>query len=134
MYKYIYVNAHTHFYKCIKKYQHFLFILCQPSPAVQDSPDVVSRVTQYMLGANGAHQLPIAEAMLTYKQKRWHMHRAAQIHIFYKRIKPFRGGNINVVCRTHWIWNSSVIFNMVPLDNKTYSKIMTPQLYLAKYN
>uniref|UniRef100_A0A673N1C7 Phosphofurin acidic cluster sorting protein 2-like n=1 Tax=Sinocyclocheilus rhinocerous TaxID=307959 RepID=A0A673N1C7_9TELE len=34
-----------------------------------DSPDVVSRVTQYMLGANGAHQLPIAEAMLTYKQK-----------------------------------------------------------------
>lgn len=39
-------------------------------PAVQDSPDVVSRVTQYMLGANRAHQLPIAEAMLTYKQKR----------------------------------------------------------------
>ncbi|XP_073729560.1 phosphofurin acidic cluster sorting protein 2 isoform X2 [Misgurnus anguillicaudatus] len=38
--------------------------------SVQDSPDVVSRVTQYMLGANGAHQLPIAEAMLTYKQKR----------------------------------------------------------------
>ncbi|XP_077393996.1 phosphofurin acidic cluster sorting protein 2 isoform X2 [Festucalex cinctus] len=36
----------------------------------QESPDVVSRVTQYMLGANGAHQLPIAEAMLTYKQKR----------------------------------------------------------------
>uniref|UniRef100_A0A8C9VWN3 Phosphofurin acidic cluster sorting protein 2 n=1 Tax=Scleropages formosus TaxID=113540 RepID=A0A8C9VWN3_SCLFO len=36
---------------------------------VQDSPDVVSRVTQYMVGANGAHQLPIAEAMLTYKQK-----------------------------------------------------------------
>uniref|UniRef100_A0A8C9VBU4 Phosphofurin acidic cluster sorting protein 2 n=1 Tax=Scleropages formosus TaxID=113540 RepID=A0A8C9VBU4_SCLFO len=32
-----------------------------------DSPDVVSRVTQYMVGANGAHQLPIAEAMLTYK-------------------------------------------------------------------
>ncbi|XP_061553044.1 phosphofurin acidic cluster sorting protein 2 isoform X5 [Phycodurus eques] len=37
---------------------------------VQEGPDVVSRVTQYMLGANGAHQLPIAEAMLTYKQKR----------------------------------------------------------------
>nr|XP_043904267.1 phosphofurin acidic cluster sorting protein 2 isoform X6 [Solea senegalensis] len=35
----------------------------------QESPDVVSRVTQYMMGANGAHQLPIAEAMLTYKQK-----------------------------------------------------------------
>uniref|UniRef100_A0A8C2CBC9 Phosphofurin acidic cluster sorting protein 2 n=1 Tax=Cyprinus carpio TaxID=7962 RepID=A0A8C2CBC9_CYPCA len=41
-----------------------------PTSAVQDSPDVVSRVTQYMLGANGALQLPIAEAMLTYKQKR----------------------------------------------------------------
>ncbi|KAG5265602.1 hypothetical protein AALO_G00244290 [Alosa alosa] len=36
----------------------------------QDSLDVVSRITQYMAGANGAHQLPIAEAMLTYKQKR----------------------------------------------------------------
>ncbi|XP_063040443.1 phosphofurin acidic cluster sorting protein 2 isoform X5 [Engraulis encrasicolus] len=35
----------------------------------QDSLDVVSRITQYMAGANGAHQLPIAEAMLTYKQK-----------------------------------------------------------------
>ncbi|MEQ2187043.1 hypothetical protein GOODEAATRI_000505, partial [Goodea atripinnis] len=37
----------------------------------QESPDVVSRVTQYMEGANGAHQLPIAEAMLTYKQMRY---------------------------------------------------------------
>ncbi|XP_047466703.1 phosphofurin acidic cluster sorting protein 2 isoform X11 [Mugil cephalus] len=35
----------------------------------QENLDVVSRVTQYMVGANGAHQLPIAEAMLTYKQK-----------------------------------------------------------------
>lgn len=64
---YINVNEHAHFHKCLK---NVFFILCQPSPAVQDSPDVVSRVTQYMLGANGAHQLPIAEAMLTYKQKR----------------------------------------------------------------
>uniref|UniRef100_H2LZZ3 Phosphofurin acidic cluster sorting protein 2 n=1 Tax=Oryzias latipes TaxID=8090 RepID=H2LZZ3_ORYLA len=41
------------------------------APAVaQENLDVVSRVTQYMIGANGAHQLPIAEAMLTYKQKR----------------------------------------------------------------
>lgn len=40
------------------------------SCAAQQNPDVVSRVTQYMVGANGAHQLPIAEAMLTYKQKR----------------------------------------------------------------
>ncbi|XP_011376038.1 phosphofurin acidic cluster sorting protein 2 [Pteropus vampyrus] len=35
----------------------------------QDTPDIVSRVTQYIAGANCAHQLPIAEAMLTYKQK-----------------------------------------------------------------
>lgn len=39
--------------------------------AVQDTLDVVSRVTQYIAGANCAHQLPIAEAMLTYKQKRY---------------------------------------------------------------
>lgn len=38
--------------------------------AAQENLDVVSRVTQYMVGANGAHQLPVAEAMLTYKQKR----------------------------------------------------------------
>ncbi|XP_071971350.1 phosphofurin acidic cluster sorting protein 2 isoform X2 [Engystomops pustulosus] len=37
---------------------------------IQEPPDVVSRVTQYIAGANCAHQLPIAEAMLTYKQKR----------------------------------------------------------------
>ncbi|XP_054840790.1 phosphofurin acidic cluster sorting protein 2, partial [Eublepharis macularius] len=36
---------------------------------VQESPDIVSRITQYIAGANCAHQLPIAEAMLTYKQK-----------------------------------------------------------------
>ncbi|XP_051503306.1 phosphofurin acidic cluster sorting protein 2-like isoform X2 [Myxocyprinus asiaticus] len=47
-----------------------LFHKPEAPTSVQDSPDVVSRVTQYMLGANGAHQLPIAEAMLTYKQKR----------------------------------------------------------------
>uniref|UniRef100_A0A3Q2NV10 Phosphofurin acidic cluster sorting protein 2 n=1 Tax=Fundulus heteroclitus TaxID=8078 RepID=A0A3Q2NV10_FUNHE len=46
-------------------YMRFLII-----PLAQESPDVVSRVTQYMEGANGAHQLPIAEAMLTYKQRR----------------------------------------------------------------
>lgn len=38
--------------------------------AVSETPDVVSRITQYIAGANCAHQLPIAEAMLTYKQKR----------------------------------------------------------------
>ncbi|XP_009305759.1 phosphofurin acidic cluster sorting protein 2 isoform X2 [Danio rerio] len=47
-----------------------LFHKPEAPTSVQDSPDVVSRITQYMLGANGAHQLPIAEAMLTYKQKR----------------------------------------------------------------
>ncbi|XP_075048252.1 phosphofurin acidic cluster sorting protein 2 isoform X2 [Mixophyes fleayi] len=41
-----------------------------PLSTVQDPQDVVSRVTQYISGANCAHQLPIAEAMLTYKQKR----------------------------------------------------------------
>lgn len=41
------------------------------SRAVQDTPDIVSRITQYIAGANCAHQLPIAEAMLTYKQKRY---------------------------------------------------------------
>lgn len=33
-----------------------------------------------MVGANGAHQLPIAEAMLTYKQKRY--------VLFFLRISP----------------------------------------------
>uniref|UniRef100_A0A452VKR5 Phosphofurin acidic cluster sorting protein 2 n=1 Tax=Ursus maritimus TaxID=29073 RepID=A0A452VKR5_URSMA len=42
-----------------------------PSRAAQDTPDIVSRITQYIAGANCAHQLPIAEAMLTYKQKRY---------------------------------------------------------------
>ncbi|XP_051942372.1 phosphofurin acidic cluster sorting protein 2 isoform X5 [Hippocampus zosterae] len=46
-----------------------LFHKSEAPVVVQESPDVVSRVTQYMLGATGAHQLPIAEAMLTYKQK-----------------------------------------------------------------
>ncbi|XP_062296085.1 phosphofurin acidic cluster sorting protein 2 isoform X3 [Scomber scombrus] len=46
-----------------------LFLKPEAPVIVQENPDVVSRVTQYMVGANGAHQLPIAEAMLTYKQK-----------------------------------------------------------------
>ncbi|XP_021261303.1 phosphofurin acidic cluster sorting protein 2 isoform X8 [Numida meleagris] len=45
-------------------YMRFLII-----PLVTETPDVVSRITQYIAGANCAHQLPIAEAMLTYKQK-----------------------------------------------------------------
>ncbi|XP_028593943.2 phosphofurin acidic cluster sorting protein 2 isoform X4 [Podarcis muralis] len=47
-----------------------LFNRLEAQNAVQESPDIVSRITQYLVGANCAHQLPIAEAMLTYKQKR----------------------------------------------------------------
>ncbi|XP_036904275.1 phosphofurin acidic cluster sorting protein 2 isoform X1 [Sturnira hondurensis] len=47
-----------------------LFNKLEAQSAVQDTLDIVSRVTQYIAGANCAHQLPIAEAMLTYKQKR----------------------------------------------------------------
>ncbi|NP_001124414.1 phosphofurin acidic cluster sorting protein 2 L homeolog [Xenopus laevis] len=46
-----------------------LFSKLDAQTTVEDPPDVVSRVTQYISGANCAHQLPIAEAMLTYKQK-----------------------------------------------------------------
>uniref|UniRef100_A0A452E8C1 Phosphofurin acidic cluster sorting protein 2 n=1 Tax=Capra hircus TaxID=9925 RepID=A0A452E8C1_CAPHI len=46
-----------------------LFSKLEARSAVQDTPDIVSRITQYISGANCAHQLPIAEAMLTYKQK-----------------------------------------------------------------
>uniref|UniRef100_A0A8C0D6T1 Phosphofurin acidic cluster sorting protein 2 n=1 Tax=Balaenoptera musculus TaxID=9771 RepID=A0A8C0D6T1_BALMU len=46
-----------------------LFSKLEAQSAVQDTPDIVSRITQYISGANCAHQLPIAEAMLTYKQK-----------------------------------------------------------------
>ncbi|XP_043413062.1 LOW QUALITY PROTEIN: phosphofurin acidic cluster sorting protein 2 [Prionailurus bengalensis] len=47
-----------------------LFNKLEAQSAAQDTPDIVSRITQYIAGANCAHQLPIAEAMLTYKQKR----------------------------------------------------------------
>ncbi|XP_069346963.1 phosphofurin acidic cluster sorting protein 2 isoform X2 [Eulemur rufifrons] len=47
-----------------------LFSKLEAQSAAQDTPDIVSRITQYIAGANCAHQLPIAEAMLTYKQKR----------------------------------------------------------------
>ncbi|ERE74055.1 phosphofurin acidic cluster sorting protein 2 [Cricetulus griseus] len=46
-----------------------LFNKLEAQSSVQDTPDIVSRITQYISGANCAHQLPIAEAMLTYKQK-----------------------------------------------------------------
>ncbi|XP_039555169.1 phosphofurin acidic cluster sorting protein 2 isoform X4 [Passer montanus] len=47
-----------------------LFNKLEAQTTVSEAPDVVSRITQYIAGANCAHQLPIAEAMLTYKQKR----------------------------------------------------------------
>ncbi|NXX45107.1 PACS2 protein, partial [Tricholaema leucomelas] len=46
-----------------------LFNKLEAQTTVLETPDVVSRITQYIAGANCAHQLPIAEAMLTYKQK-----------------------------------------------------------------
>ncbi|XP_064371792.1 phosphofurin acidic cluster sorting protein 2 isoform X8 [Dromaius novaehollandiae] len=46
-----------------------LFNKLEAHTTVPEAPDVVSRITQYIAGANCAHQLPIAEAMLTYKQK-----------------------------------------------------------------
>ncbi|XP_068272918.1 phosphofurin acidic cluster sorting protein 2 isoform X8 [Nyctibius grandis] len=46
-----------------------LFNKLEAQTTVPEAPDVVSRITQYIAGANCAHQLPIAEAMLTYKQK-----------------------------------------------------------------
>uniref|UniRef100_G3TXF7 Phosphofurin acidic cluster sorting protein 2 n=1 Tax=Loxodonta africana TaxID=9785 RepID=G3TXF7_LOXAF len=46
-----------------------LFNKLEAQGTVQETPDIVSRITQYIAGANCAHQLPIAEAMLTYKQK-----------------------------------------------------------------
>ncbi|KAM6343014.1 phosphofurin acidic cluster sorting protein 2 isoform 6-T6 [Alca torda] len=46
-----------------------LFNKLEAQTNVPETPDVVSRITQYIAGANCAHQLPIAEAMLTYKQK-----------------------------------------------------------------
>ncbi|XP_072788975.1 phosphofurin acidic cluster sorting protein 2 isoform X5 [Taeniopygia guttata] len=47
-----------------------LFNKLEAQTTVSEAPDVVARITQYIAGANCAHQLPIAEAMLTYKQKR----------------------------------------------------------------
>uniref|UniRef100_A0A8C5GKD4 Phosphofurin acidic cluster sorting protein 2-like n=1 Tax=Gouania willdenowi TaxID=441366 RepID=A0A8C5GKD4_GOUWI len=38
-----------------------LFHKAEAPVVAQENPDVASRVTQYMAGANGAHQLPIAE-------------------------------------------------------------------------
>lgn len=37
--------------------------------AVQDTPDILLRITQYIARANCVHQLPIMESILTYKWK-----------------------------------------------------------------
>ncbi|XP_043408486.1 phosphofurin acidic cluster sorting protein 2 isoform X7 [Chelonia mydas] len=60
----LYVEQLSHKIPDWLSYMRFLII-----PLVQETPDIVSRITQYIAGANCAHQLPIAEAMLTYKQK-----------------------------------------------------------------
>ncbi|XP_043347384.1 phosphofurin acidic cluster sorting protein 2 isoform X5 [Dermochelys coriacea] len=60
----LYVEQLSHKTPDWLSYMRFLII-----PLVQETPDIVSRITQYIAGANCAHQLPIAEAMLTYKQK-----------------------------------------------------------------
>uniref|UniRef100_A0A4W3JZR3 Phosphofurin acidic cluster sorting protein 2 n=1 Tax=Callorhinchus milii TaxID=7868 RepID=A0A4W3JZR3_CALMI len=58
---------------------------------VQEIPDVVARVTQYISNANIAHQLPIAEAMLTYKQKRYGNSFHIQIClVFFFKCRHFR--------------------------------------------
>nr|XP_021151998.1 phosphofurin acidic cluster sorting protein 1 isoform X4 [Columba livia] len=39
-------------------------------PPIADTVDIAGRVAQFIAGASLSHQLPISEAMLTYKQKR----------------------------------------------------------------
>ncbi|XP_046902108.1 phosphofurin acidic cluster sorting protein 2 isoform X3 [Hypomesus transpacificus] len=67
-----YLGTIDHRYNCLFQDAAWRDLFHKPEAGLlgQESPDVVSRVTQYMVGANGAHQLPIAEAMLTYKQRR----------------------------------------------------------------
>lgn len=72
------------------------------SCAAQESLDVVSRVMQYMEGANGAHQLPIAEAMLTYKQKRY---------VPSYKISPFISKRNCFPYLNHWV-NSELKFEI----------------------
>ncbi|KAM7067066.1 phosphofurin acidic cluster sorting protein 2-like [Molossus nigricans] len=46
-----------------------LFNRMEPQSTRQDTLDIMWRITQYIVGANCVHQLPIAKAMLIYKQK-----------------------------------------------------------------
>ncbi|KAM6139251.1 LOW QUALITY PROTEIN: phosphofurin acidic cluster sorting protein 2-like [Phoenicopterus ruber ruber] len=45
-------------------------LFSRAEPPIADTVDIAGRVTQFIAGASLSHQLPISEAMLTYKQKR----------------------------------------------------------------
>ncbi|XP_032041604.1 phosphofurin acidic cluster sorting protein 2-like isoform X1 [Aythya fuligula] len=45
-------------------------LFSRAEPPAADTVDIAGRVTQFIAGASLSHQLPISEAMLTYKQKR----------------------------------------------------------------
>lgn len=47
-----------------------LLSVVSPLLTFLDTVDVPGRVAQFIAGASLSHQLPISEAMLTYKQKR----------------------------------------------------------------
>ncbi|XP_053169233.1 phosphofurin acidic cluster sorting protein 2-like isoform X3 [Hemicordylus capensis] len=44
-------------------------LFSRTEPPASDTMDIPARVAQFIAGANVSHQLPISEAMLTYKQK-----------------------------------------------------------------
>ncbi|XP_059501065.1 phosphofurin acidic cluster sorting protein 1 isoform X2 [Stegostoma tigrinum] len=44
-------------------------LFSKPEPPTAETFDIIGRIMQYVSGANMSHQLPISEAMLTYKQK-----------------------------------------------------------------
>ncbi|KAM6208281.1 phosphofurin acidic cluster sorting protein 1-like isoform 2-T2 [Sarcoramphus papa] len=44
-------------------------LFSRAEPPIADTVDIAGRVTQFIAGASLSHQLPISEAMLTYKQK-----------------------------------------------------------------
>ncbi|XP_067884425.1 phosphofurin acidic cluster sorting protein 1 isoform X2 [Heterodontus francisci] len=44
-------------------------LFSKTEPPTAETFDIISRIMQYVSGANMSHQLPISEAMLTYKQK-----------------------------------------------------------------
>uniref|UniRef100_A0A8D2NH74 Phosphofurin acidic cluster sorting protein 1 n=1 Tax=Zonotrichia albicollis TaxID=44394 RepID=A0A8D2NH74_ZONAL len=46
-------------------------LFSRAEPPTADTVDIAGRVAQFIAGASLSHQLPISEAMLTYKQKRW---------------------------------------------------------------